>query len=388
MRKDASLFSRFREASFPWPALLVAAGLGLRIFYVDLSQTAPPRPDLGSFLAPALSLEFPYDTSPREPLYVWWLWGLSKAGLAGNVAIRLGTAFWYVPSALLLLGLARRLLGRRTALAVLALYSFLPVQIVSDTVGERHVVETTLVLLLLRAALASGALSAFLLTAASYAGLVLIRLNYAVSGAALAAWIAVRRRRPRLLLALIPAALLLLPHFRDNRRKFGDPLMSVNIHSYWFANKEFIGRPGFHATYEEWEKDAFRPSLTYRQWAFEAHGPAEYLKETARGYVRCLWHFFANIYFAHLLPSAARWVLVFLYLAGFVRAWIRPELRLVAAGLSFLVLPFAFVSHVFMASRFFVPFSPLVLLLVGAGGRWAAAASIRGWARLGPTPPA
>ncbi len=369
MERLSSLFKRIPRG----PAVLAALGLAARLAHVLLTRADPPHPDLGSFLAPALSLAHPFDTSPREPLFVWWLWVLYKTGLAFPLGVRLMTALWFVPALWLFHPLARRFLGLRGAWVAAGLFAFLPAQIVSDGVGLRHSLETVGVLLLLTAAFAPEPRQrrSFVQAAAAAAGLMLARINYLGSALLVLAAHALRTRLPRFLLAALPALFLLFFHFQNNRARHGDAFYSVNLHTYWFSNLEYIGHPGFPASFEEWQKDAHRPSLTFRQWAFERHTPAEFLKECAIGYVRCLWIFFERVYFSVGLPAGVKWGLLGLYAAGILLSLARPSQRPLFLFLSFLVLPYAFVSHVFWAGRFFAPVSPLALIFAVAGAQSA-----------------
>lgn len=360
--------------------LLAVLGFGVRAAYVLWTRDAAPHMDLGSFFPSALPFTHPFDTSPREPFFVWWLWALAKCGITSTAGIRLANALWFVPSLLLFFPLAARLLGRRPAWAAAALYAFLPGQVQSDATGLRHLIEGFGVLLLLGAVAAEPSLAAagnWLRSAAALAVLALTRVNYAGSGLLLLAASALKGRAWRPLLALLPALLLLLGHLQNNRARHGDAMHSVNLHTHFFSNLEYIGRPGFSATFDEWQKNVYEPRLNFRQWAFERHTRWELVRDSAVGLWRGFWDFYDKVYFSLGLPSAARWLLLALYALGFGAALLTPGLRVIPLWLLLLTLPYAFVAHVFWAGRFFAPFAPLALLLVvkGAGAAGAFLAS-------------
>lgn len=349
---------------------LAALGLAARAGYVLWTRDAAPHMDLGSFFPSVLPFTHPFDTSPREPFFVWWLWLLERLGSASAAGIRLATSVWFVPSLLLFFPLAARLLGRRQAWAAAALYAFLPGQVQSDTTGLRHLVEGFGVLLLLGALAEDpklGRARGWLRAAGALAVLVLTRVNYAGSGLLLAGGAALKGRSWRALLALLPALLLLLGHLQNNRARHGDAFHSINLHTHFFSNLEYIGRPGFPATAEEWQKNVYEPRLNFRQWAFERHTRLELVRDSARGLWCGFWDFYEKVYFSLGLPAPARYLLLALYVIGFAAALADRRTRLIPLWLLLLTLPYAFVAHVFWAGRFFAPFAPLALLLAVKG---------------------
>lgn len=349
---------------------LAALGLAARAGYVLWTRDAAPHMDLGSFFPSVLPLTHPFDTSPREPFFVWWLWLLGELGVTSTAGIRLANSIWFVPSLLLFFPLAARLLGARPAWAAAALYAFLPGQVQSDTTGLRHLIEGFGVLLLLGTLAVDpglGRARSWLRAAGALAVLVLTRVNYAGSGLLLTGAAALKGRRWRALLALLPALLLLLGHLQNNRARHGDAFHSVNLHTHFFSNLEYIGQPGFSATFEEWQKNVYEPRLNFRQWAFERHTRWELVRDSAKGLWRGFWDFYEKVYFSLGLPAPARYLLLALYVLGFGAALADRHLRLIPFCLLLLTLPYAFVAHVFWAGRFFAPFAPLALLLVVKG---------------------
>ena len=363
--------------------LLILLGVVFRLLFIDYFRTQPFPPDLPWGIMQ--SMQSPYDTIPREPLFVWWLWGLFKAGASGFLTVRTWTFLWYIPTALVLWVGSRRLLGR-WAWVVLVLYSALPAQIASDANGERHLLETFFTVLLWNALFIQGLpdkVKSGGRGAVALAGMFLTRINLGVS--AVLAWGACVRRRNQgivFALGLLPSILLLLPHFMANKRKTGDYFYSLSIHSYWFANKEFIGQPGFPATFEEWQTDPYRPSLTYRQWAFEAHSFRDYVTETVLGYKRILGGHFASFHLSVKLPPWIRLWLVLCMAVGLCGGFWFSAFRGSILFLATLIFPFAFVSHVHMAARFYSNMAPLIYVFIALGHLILIQAGIR--SRLGP----
>lgn len=348
---------------------LALAALAVRLGYVFWTRGAAPHPDLGSFLPSSLPFSHPFDTSPREPLFVWWLWLLGKLGAGSVTGIRLAGCLWSVPALLLLRELAAPFLGRRWALAACALYAFLPAQVQSDALGLRHVIETPAVLLLCLAAWRDGRNPRR--AAAALALLALTRVSYAFSGTLVLAAQAIRARSARPLLALL-ALLPLLPHFADNKARHGEYLYSVTLHGRYIANMENLGRPGFPATVEEWQKDPYAERLTARQWLFENHTSYELARDSLLGLLNGVWNFYFKVYYSLGLPLRVEIVLLGLYLLGLGVAALTPGQRLPPLWLLLLTLPYAFTSHVFWAGRFFMPFAPLGLMSTVFGARSAA----------------
>jgi hypothetical protein len=361
--------SRTRSA---WLWGLAAAGLALRLAAVHAGRADAPHADFASFAGPALSLSHPYDTSFREPAFVWWLWLLGRLGVVAHAWVRAAGCLWFLPTFFLTADAARRVSDGRGAFVAAALYAFLPSQIHADALALRHGMEAFGVGLLVHSLLRSPALDApgpWRRAAFAAALLGLTRVNHAAAAGLLLAGVSARARCWKPLLALLPMALLMLPHFENNRRKFGDPFQSVNMHSHWFQNLENIGKPGFPATFEDWQKDSFHKTDSFLIWRFEK-GAGSLAKDLAAGTWSCLTVFYRSVYFAENLPAAAPWVLMFFYGLGFVAAltgFAGPPGRLVCGALLAFSLPYALVMHVFWAGRFFVPLTPLVLSLTAGG---------------------
>ncbi|HNI57192.1 MAG TPA: glycosyltransferase family 39 protein [Elusimicrobiota bacterium] len=358
-------------------------GFLARVAWVVHDRAAAPHPDLMSFHPSQLPFTHPFDTSPREPFYVWWLWILGALGADSTAAIRLLGTLWFLPNAFLLFQLVRRHWDDRTAWGALGLFAVLPGQIVSDGLGLRHLMETAGVLLFLTALRTESSLESrrtWLQAAGAFAALVLTRVTYAVPGGIFLTAAAFKNRRWRPILAGLPAALLLCFHLANNQRRNGDALYSINLHSYWYANLEFVGRPGFPATEAERQRDVYRPSLNFRRWAFEAHTPAQYLAGTIQGYGRIAWTFFAQVYYRVGLPALLTGALLALHLWGLLGALGGTPGRVALAAWVLLNFPYAFVGHVFWAGRFFVPFAPLALGLLVAGARDLTRRARAGWA--------
>jgi len=357
---------------------IMGVGLILRLIYIDVFRAQPFPPDVPWSVM--LSMQGPFDTVPKEPLFVWWLKGLYGAGAEGFLMVRTWTVLWYLPTAIVLWAGGRSILGRWSLFA-LGLHAALPAQIAADANGERHVLETFFTVVLW-ASMFYPRRQRILPGVTALAALTLTRLNLGAAGAL--AWATRLRSKKDIAVfgaAVITAGLCVLPHFTANWKKTGDPFYSVNLHAYWFANKEFIGQPGFARSAEEWQKDAYRPSLNYRQWAFRAHTPGIYLKETLAGYPRIFRLEIVNTLLGLKLPAPIRWALTTALLVGLLGSVVLPGFRPTLVLGVCLLFPFAFVSHVHMAPRFFVPTYPLVAITVAAGIRILALGGRRAAAR-------
>lgn len=355
--------------------LLAAAGFVTRVLYILWTQDAPAHPDMGSFLEPARALTHPFATATREPFFVWWLWALKTLGLTSITAIRIATALWFIPAILLFYPLAERFLGTRAAWAAVGLYTFLPSQIQSDTFGMRQTMEGVGVLWMLRVALGAASQSRFkdwLTVSWVAAALILTRITFAVSCAILMAVAAVRLKSFKPMATLLLGLVLSLFHFQHLKQTYGDSFYSLHQHTYWLSNLEFMGHPGFPASFQEWQKDPYRPGLTFWDWAFKRHTLPEFITESGVGLFHGLWTFFEKIYFSLGLPKMAQWILAGLYGLGLFLSILRRENRILLLCLFCFVLPFSFVGHVFWTGRFFVPFSPLALILLSLGGQQVA----------------
>ncbi|HNC74715.1 MAG TPA: hypothetical protein PK362_07530 [Elusimicrobiota bacterium] len=363
-------------------SLFAVLGLGYaaRVGWIFQDKASSPHPDLPSFIEPSLRLLNPFDSGMREPGFVWWLWLIRQFGVSGFLGIRLVTALWFIGTAAFVFFLARRLLGEKRAWIVLGFYSFLPTQIQADGLGMRHLVESFGMAWMLWALLTAEGLSPsrrWVHAAASVALLVMVRISFLGSSALFLLYGALRRRSRALLAALAPALFLLFFHFRANERRFGDPFYTINIHSYWFANAEFIGQPGFPASFEEWQKDAHRKTLTYRQWMFDRHSPMEIVGAHLVGYYRFFWFSPEKTYFPAWF-GPLRWLALGALLVGFGTAFYSAALRPVLMAMTFYAWPYAFPGHVHWAGRFFVPVSYLFLILIVAGGE-----TLWGFLRIG-----
>lgn len=346
---------------------VLAVGVAVRAVFVYITRADPPHPDLTSFLPSAVGFSHPFDTSPREPAFVWWLWGLSQIGLSGVLSVRAAGILLFIVNGTLLFFFARRCLGDRWGWVPFLLYTFLAAQIQSDTIGLRHSFETTGVLVLIETIGRDKALSGrsrWIAAATAAAGLSLLRISHLVGAALLLGFSSLRGRSVRPLLALIPAMVAAALHFQNNWARHRDPLFSINLHARWYANLEYIGKPGFDENFEEWQKDPYRPRLNYRQWVWREHRPWEVVRETLVGYQRQLWLFYRKVYFDIGLPSGVNLFLCVCLLGGYLHAFRSESGRANLAGLVLLGYPFAFVGHVFWAGRFFVPFTPLTLVLM------------------------
>jgi len=89
-------------------------------------------------------------------------------------------------------------------------------------------------------------------------------------------------------LAVLLMILLFVPHQYMIYKRHGDLFWDANLHTRWYANLEFGGKPGFPSR-EELEKDAYAgPKLAYAEYLFKLHTPAEAIIGTLRGSLKII----------------------------------------------------------------------------------------------------
>ena len=251
------------------------------------------------FLAEAL--RSPYDTTWREPLWVWMVKGLMWSGGDSTLSLRVLT----VALSLLAIYSAYKLFSDYTrqpfvGLVVALLLSLNPYLIGMSVRGMKE--ETYMVLVLwfvylvfVRKEQESTAWRSVGL-ALSGAGLLLVRLNSWVFVAPLLllwSWRQARGhdRRWGLRLACITAfiGVAIAPHLVHNDQMYGDPFFSVNHHAVWGRNFEFLIVKGGGCTgcptAEELEQDSYAgPRLTTYDYFFKLHSLREVRERLFTGY--------------------------------------------------------------------------------------------------------
>lgn len=366
-----------------WGAVvaLLAAALATRWDGFELARRLPLRPDAEGYLAIVARGGGLYATelaaAPwiREPLWPWVL-RVTKLGLPdSSAAMQFFSMILSLVPVVLTWLLARRWmhpLGALLAAGVLA---------VNREWGDLAAAvlrEDLALALLLGVGLLHGHMpespklqgaAAGLLTGA----LAMLRLGYlpfALMGLLWIGWRA-RWRWETWGIALGIFLLPLLPHLVVNHRLHGDALYSVNVHTVFYANREFAGKPGWPSR-EEVRADPYAGGPVSLGTYVRELGFAAPVTRVAQGMMFGAGRDFTR---GVLFPGAKWWLLPLL--PGFLwLLWDRRALPFALWTGSF-ALPAAFVWIAGVDWRFWTPVAPMVAMLWGAGItepiRWIAA---------------
>lgn len=87
-------------------------------------------------------------------------------------------------------------------------------------------------------------------------------------------------------LAVLLMALLFAPHQFMIYKRHGDPFWDSNMHARWYANREFGGKPGFQSLEELQRSPYAGPKITYAEYLYHLHTPAEAIIGTVRGFLK------------------------------------------------------------------------------------------------------
>lgn len=136
----------------------------------------------------------------------------------------------------------------------------------------------------------------FVLAGAAAGLLLLVRSSYGptlVALIALAAWMGVPRWRSRLACVVVAVAVMsavVLPHRLSMWHRRGDAFWDTTMYARWLANFEFAGRPGF-PTMSSLQVNGYQgPAISYGEYLFGLHTPADLVTGTLRGYYKMLVH--------------------------------------------------------------------------------------------------
>ena len=254
-------------------------------------------PDALTYMQLAESLQQPYDTMYREPLWIWmikgWLWLVGSSPLN----LRLLTLLL----SLVVIAAAYRVFRDYTGRPLVGLLVALLMAVNPYLIGlsVRGLREETYILsillfmypVLIRGCRLSAATQAIWLAVAGTA-LHLLRFNsylFVAPLLALWAWRQAPGSRRYVLMPLLVIAVASAPHLEHNYQKYGDPFYSVNVHFVWSRNYEFVllkqtGCPGC-PTREEIEADStVGPIVGAREYLFGLHTVREVAERTWRGY--------------------------------------------------------------------------------------------------------
>jgi hypothetical protein len=231
------------------PLLLVLFALALILRWEALTEFhyRPLDPDASGYRQIADAMKHPYDTSFREPLWIWIikLWFL----LLGSSDLNL--RLLSVLLSLSLLGAAYKLFSecvqeRGPGLATVALLAVHPYLTFMSIRGLRMEPYALTILLLARHALVPGDSMAAGRRVACLAvwgtAAVMVQLNSLIFMPLLWGY-AFWRHKLGWKKVLVPGAAMaavLAPHLLYSSRQFGDPFWSTNVHAKWYRNYEFV----------------------------------------------------------------------------------------------------------------------------------------------------
>lgn len=358
--------------------------LVIRLEQFQAFAGAPLLPDAVLYRELALTMNSPYDTGMREPLWIWmirgWFWLVGDA----EQSLRVLTLALSLGVLVAAHKLFRDYTGRPfVGLLAALLLSLNPYLVRLSAGGLREDAYMLLILCFVylvfvrmrERPLAAEAIG----LALSGAALLLVRLNSYVFVVPLLLFWAWKRsaghgRRSWIALALLGSflAVAVAPHLVHNERLFGDPLFSLNNLATGTRNQEFVlvkgtGCPGC-PTAEQVRQNLFHgPPVTTFEYLFGMHS----LRELAGGLVEGYW----NMY---LWPSDLHRMLVgpqlpllahgfYVLGLGLVLFGRHREMLLVMVLLSHM-LPF-FLAMKILDVRLVIHLAPFVAFLL-AYGAW------------------
>jgi hypothetical protein len=203
--------------------------------------------------------------------------------------------------------------------------------------------------------------------------------------------------------AVLVFAAIVAPYLQGNAEKHDDPLIHSNIHSIFFRNVEFQGKPG-HVTREEFAKNAFAgPEETWFSYLFEDHDVGWVVDHTFEGTfntaltnwgravvgpTQAVPHFTLPTMSIVQDPAFfVPWALLFVMLAGAVLMLRRPGGWIITAMLFFALVQHAPIQHI-MDPRLSLSAYPFMVIAAAAALSWlwsrALAAAGRAAARQQP----
>jgi hypothetical protein len=90
-----------------------------------------------------------------------------------------------------------------------------------------------------------------------------------------------------ILITLIMGISLLTPHLYSVYKKHGNPFYTVNAYTRFYANREFMGKPGFPTKKEIVEKGMYTGApLTPLDYYFRMHTPWQFIKYNVVGFTK------------------------------------------------------------------------------------------------------
>lgn len=167
-----------------------------------------------------------------------------------------------------------------------------------------------------------------------------------------------------LLVSLAILLILSLPHFVHNRKKFGDPFYSSNIHARFYRNVEFMGKPGFPTAEEVQSNGYCGPRITTAQYIFNLHTRDVVFLRMIGGFVSTC---FTDTLQQRFLDNSK--LLFWFYILGLILCAVRRRWDFLFS-LFILNLPFYFLNgtpEINFDFRLLLHTQPLVAIILAAG---------------------
>jgi hypothetical protein len=352
--------------------VLLCAGAYLRWKQLAQSFLSPLFPDAEIAAAIAARMRHPWDTSVREPLWIWVIRINEWLGLDPSLRTRL---FSFGASLLLLVAayvLARRYLSSvPTGLLTLALLTVHPYLVASSSTGLRTELQAAVLVATAFFALVPMAerrrVIGYSITAVVG---VLTYLGALLPAVAMLGWAWWKHRMHLRSVAIILTLIMLFlaPVMAHNWIEFRDPLYSTNTFAaVWYRNYEYLqvkqtsceGCP----THEEWLMGQPGARIDMREYVFGMHAPREVAARIASGYAdtfvrhSSLWQTIAG--HSHKVFFVTYWL-------GIVLLAYRRERDLLLAPLLALNL-LAFIIPIGVDPRLLMFAAPFVAIAVAFG---------------------
>jgi hypothetical protein len=298
---SGSVEARKQWAGFALLGILAWGG-SLRLEQLVQVSGLPLEPDADYFRYLADAMRSPYDTTWREPLWVWIVKGLTWLGGTSTLSLRLLT----VALSLFVVYSAYKLFSDYTRQPIVGLLAALllslnPYLARMSVRGMREEVYTILILWLVyfvfvrHTGLSKAWRAAGL--ALTSAGILLVRMHGWVfvmplllvgswKNALETGW----RRWLQLAAALAFVVLAVAPHALTMYRTYGDPFYSMTLPAIWSRNYEFVvirhvGCTGC-PTLKEFSENSFAgSSLSIREYIWDMHTVQEIADGLTQGYL-------------------------------------------------------------------------------------------------------
>jgi hypothetical protein len=365
---------------------IVCVGFLLRFKELVLNIGIPLDPDATTVSVLSRSMQSPYDTGFREPMWIWLLKLTTVVYGEGVLETRLFSLFMST----LLVGVVYLFLRDATghsglALLVALLTAIHPFLVGSACKGLRTELITLSLLGMSYFVFVPGLSrrQRWLGLAVGTPFLVLTQVSgLAVALVVMAYGLIARRIDWRMAAtALLLAVIAIWPHLRNNARVYGDPLWSASgFGAVFYRNYEYlqVKKTGCDGcpTLQEYARDSYSGRhLTMFQYMFGMHTAGEVFRRMVDGYTKA---FLRRGTYTTTLLGSGNFAVYLLYLCGGVLLLLSRWRSLLLIPLSALNL-LSFVIPLQIDSRLVTPGIPIAILMISMP-LWSAATWV--WRRL------